>query len=122
MAQDGIAPNAISYNTLVNAHARVGDPDGVARVLEGMTAAGLAPDVVTWTLMLQACANAWPQRAGAAERVLRRMAGSGVEPNGLTRKALKCAVGYKRGNELLAELGLRGERGRGGPGAPAGKA
>merc|ERR1712039_477524 len=76
-----LVPNIISYNTVVGAYARVGDPDAVADVLEEMSSRSVELNVVTWTSMLTACANSQPRRTAAAERVFAQMCESQIKPN-----------------------------------------
>merc|ERR1712173_79360 len=99
-----VKPTLVSFNVLAGSCARQGDVDSLARVLDLMTQSTLDPNVVTWTSMITACANADPPRDHAAERVFRQMVSSGVKPNGQTAFALKCAVGFNRSRDLLREV------------------
>ena len=61
MIADGVAPNAVTWSSLVHACARGGGGAGLERAFaafDAMAAAGVAPNVVTYTTLIDACAKA----------------------------------------------------------------
>lgn len=54
---DNLAPDLISYNSAINAHARLGDLAGAGRVLELMRSRFVKPDVVTFNTLADAAAK-----------------------------------------------------------------
>ena len=74
--EDGDAPPAlmqdvITFNTLLRAHARVGDVDGARSLLQEMRDSGFAPDAVSYTAVMQACTTAgdWMQAKALYDQV-----------------------------------------------------
>ena len=47
MAEAGVQPNIVTYNTLINKHQESGQLDRANALLEGMRASGVRPDVFT---------------------------------------------------------------------------
>ena len=60
--------------------------DAAEAVLETMAAGGVAPNPMTYTVLLTGCAQSL--RAEAAQRVMARMQADGLEPNAHTLTAL----------------------------------
>lgn len=89
-----VRPTLVTFNTLANAHALVGDLGSVERVVARLTEAGLRPDKYTFGALLQASANSRDaetrQRAAShVERLLR----SPVTLNDFLVSACKRAIG-----------------------------
>jgi len=53
-----VMPNIVSYNTLINAHARAGNPALAEKWLHSLTEANLAPNEVSYGTVINACAEA----------------------------------------------------------------
>lgn len=110
LERDSVAPDTISYNSAINAHARCGDLDGARRLLDRMEelaggGALLWPDQFTYN----AVANAAAKRgdAAAAAEVLKTMTRAGVTPNIITYNSCLAACkgkGDLRRASLLLEL------------------
>jgi pentatricopeptide repeat domain-containing protein 1 len=67
MQRNGLAPNAITYNTLISAYGRLGRYDAALSIYESMLRApGVADDVWTLTALMTAA-----ERAGRWEEALR---------------------------------------------------
>ena len=63
-----VAPNIVSYNSLIYACGRCGDVEGAGRWVTELEARGLVPRVTTYTAVVDACAKVGD--AGFAEGVL----------------------------------------------------
>jgi len=142
-------PDLQSYTELIRSRALRCDLAGVSQCLDRLSSASLRPDVVTWTMAIDACAKAaalarapaaqesasvdqhdslheqaydsWQERAAAvAEGFLRRMVEQSVAPNAATSAALERAVGALRHQALLSEYKL-GEHAGGGSETGRGK-
>merc|ERR1712012_1112752 len=59
----GVAPDVVSYNSVINACAKAGKADRAERWLAKAIEGGVAPNVVSYTAVIDACA-----KAGKAER------------------------------------------------------
>mmetsp|Transcript_4843 Transcript_4843/g.8076 ORF Transcript_4843/g.8076 Transcript_4843/m.8076 type:complete len:109 (+) Transcript_4843:1-327(+) len=53
MAENGIQPNQITYNTIIKAHARKGSVGQCEKVFREMTANNFLPDMTTFNTMLE---------------------------------------------------------------------
>lgn len=96
--KDSIAPDNVSYNSAINAHARCGNLDAAHRLLglmreRGVTSAVLRPDVITYNTVADAAAKRGD--AAAAAKVLAIMAEDGVQPDAITYNACLAACRAK---------------------------
>ncbi len=107
MLAEGLEPNLISFNALLNAHSKCGDAKMCLRTLNRIRdESGLSPNVISYSCCLKACGLAVPKDEEAAEEVMRRMIlESKIEPNAAVLKALERVLGAARRWELLEALG-----------------
>eukprot|EP00741_Cyanophora_paradoxa_P001327 tig00000478_g1283.t1 len=112
-AADACAPDVLSYNTLVAGYASEGRVEEAEALVARMRAAGAAPDAVTYSTLVHACARALPPRMDLAEKTVAEMRAAGVQPNLVTYNTL--VHGYAAAGmaaEALATLrALEGELG-----------
>jgi pentatricopeptide repeat protein len=92
MVENGLAPNTITFNTLITVCAKARPAarvDEAMGLLGRMTESGLVPDAITFTSLITACANAHPAaRVDEAMGLLDRMAETGVAPDTVTFTSL----------------------------------
>ena len=101
-----VAPNAICFNSAIDACARAGRSDEAIELLQRMTAAGVAPNEISYTTAIKAC-----EKAGQAERavqLLSEMRSRGVEPGTRSYSAAisACEKGrdWQAAARVLAEM------------------
>lgn len=75
MLDAGIAPDAVTFNTVCSAHARVGDVQTALRCLEAMGKAGVEASPTTHAIMVNALIQAGD--CEGAEEGLRRLVALG---------------------------------------------
>jgi len=82
MVQANLAPNLVTYNTLISAWAKVAKPQKALELLEELKAHGLTPSVVTYSAIV----NAWAKASNPeeAEQCVEMMKRAGVMPNTVT--------------------------------------
>lgn len=111
LARDSVAPDTISYNSVINAHARRGDLDAALRLLRRMTelelmGGGLVkPDLVTYNSVANAAAKRGDSLAAA--EILKAMTKAGIAPALITYNSCLAACKSKgdlRRAVLLLEL------------------
>lgn len=68
MTNEGVKPNAVTYNAVMDAYAKANDHAAALTWLEKMRADGVTPNVVTYTTLINACGRAG--RIEEAARVL----------------------------------------------------
>lgn len=105
--KDSVAPDKVSYNSAINAHARCGNLDAAHRLLglmraRGVTSAVLRPDVITYNTVADAASKCGD--AAAAVKVLAIMAEDGVQPDAITYNA--CLAACKAKGDLQRALVL----------------
>ncbi|CAM9855815.1 unnamed protein product, partial [Ectocarpus sp. 12 AP-2014] len=61
----GVSPNQLSYNTIMDAYAREGNVENVVKIYNFMQGEGIAPDVVTTTIVVKAQVGSGDVDAGA---------------------------------------------------------
>eukprot|EP00933_Yihiella_yeosuensis_P059750 TRINITY_DN6136_c5_g1_i1.p1 TRINITY_DN6136_c5_g1~~TRINITY_DN6136_c5_g1_i1.p1 ORF type:complete len:138 (+),score=29.15 TRINITY_DN6136_c5_g1_i1:97-510(+) len=98
-----IEPNVVSYSSIVNAFATVGDAEEAARWLQNTSDARLEPNVVSYTAALRACGNSKPKKVALAERLLVDMLSRGVHPDEFARRIASQTIGADRFHTLCAE-------------------
>ena len=107
----GIAPNMITYNTLMDAAHRAGDLDAALDVMEQIERSGLKPDTWSYTSLIATVARKQSTASGAndpslAFSLMADMNAKHIRPNGMTYSALIDACG-RCGRSDLALKGLR---------------
>lgn len=85
MLQQRLTPDQVSYNTLLDAHAKSADGTGAHQVLNEMINTSVAPGVVSF-IVIEAYARAGDR--AAAEEVFKSMQRFNVQPNQITYTAL----------------------------------
>lgn len=109
--RDSVAPDTISYNSAINAHARGGDLDASLRLLrrmseiESMGGGLVKPDLVTYNSVANAAAKRGDPLAAAA--ILRAMTKDGISPVLITYNSCLAACKSKgdlKRAALLLEL------------------
>jgi pentatricopeptide repeat protein len=105
-----VAPDAITYNSLLSALCRGGDLATARKLFDGMRVGGgggesgaaASPNVVTYTTMIRAyCAKGLPDEALA---LFKAMAASGVPPNRITFNTMVRGFCEARRMELVREV------------------
>jgi pentatricopeptide repeat protein len=87
--------DVITFNTLLRAHARVGDVDGACSLLQEMRDNGFAPDAVSYTAVMQACTTVgdWVQAQALYDQVRPVLPGSASTSQPMSILALhSCCV------------------------------
>ena len=88
MEAAGVAPDLVSFNSLITALGRAGDLEGALRTLKGLGSRGLKPDAYSYTAAIGACADnaaaSGAAAAAAALGLLDEMSRRRVEPTALT--------------------------------------
>ncbi|KAA8910558.1 hypothetical protein FN846DRAFT_939067 [Sphaerosporella brunnea] len=92
-----LKPDVISYNTLINGHAKVGDLDGAARRVQEMLDVGLKPDLTTYNIILKMFASRGD--VAGAENIFDSIVQSGFELDTYSYQAL--AAAYVEAKDLL---------------------
>merc|ERR1719262_922005 len=58
MKSDGIVPNMVSYNTMIDGNARTGRMDRAEELFKDMQASGISPDIITYSTLVKGyCMN-----------------------------------------------------------------
>ncbi|XP_057846094.1 pentatricopeptide repeat-containing protein At5g61990, mitochondrial-like [Cryptomeria japonica] len=52
MPDEGLTPNAITYNHLIDAHCKIGEIDKALKHFSNMKVAGISPNVVTYSKLI----------------------------------------------------------------------
>merc|ERR1719172_147931 len=89
MAAAGVAADVVTYNTIVSAHAKLGQLDRAERFVRQMEDAGVKPNLVTFLSLAQA-----QSRAGLPENVMQtisHMLKRGIRPDARFMSALLLA-------------------------------
>jgi pentatricopeptide repeat protein len=76
MTNEGVKPNFVTYNSVMDAYAKSNDYEGALAWLEKMQRDGVAPNVVTYTTLINACG-----RAGRLEEAARILDEAGESVN-----------------------------------------
>ena len=58
MEQQGVTPNAITYNALISACGKGKQPEQALNVFEAMVQQGVVPDATTYNALISACEKA----------------------------------------------------------------
>ena len=82
MAEAGVRPNVVTYNTLINKHQESGQLHRANALLEGMRASGVRPDVVTYSSLIDGLSRSLRHRQ--AERLWSQMRELGIQPDAVT--------------------------------------
>merc|ERR1719464_1880801 len=79
MEEVGLEPNLVSYNTVINACAILGEASKAVTWLACMTEKGITPDLVTYSTLCKAFAR--EGKADVVEDIMRWLDASGYELN-----------------------------------------
>jgi len=70
MQEMQLKPNSVTFNALINAHAKLGQVDGAERALDEMKQNGIQPDSITYGSLVHTCASANPPDVARARKFL----------------------------------------------------
>merc|ERR550514_1418195 len=100
MKDASLQANSYTYNSVINAFARRGDVEQGEVWFAEMLAHGVKPTIVSYTSLLNACANSndtlRPSRREDADRIFRDCIKHGVRPNQITMRTLDRIFGKER--------------------------
>merc|ERR1719389_385266 len=82
MPLQGVAPDLITYSTLIRGHCTRGDLEQGLQMLGLMQRQGITPDAVLFNSILDGCAH--KQMRTLTEQVLKDMEAAGVKPSNFT--------------------------------------
>jgi len=106
MVDAGVEADTVTYNTVINACARVGDAEQAEDWMRHMVENGVSPGQLTFNSMLNACAQAGD--IPRCEKWLSKMRGHGLGPDGVSFGTVihGCVKAQKmsRAEQLLQEM------------------
>jgi len=110
MEKAGCQLNSSSYNTIINAYAKVGDVKSAERWLKTMHDNGYEANVRSYSAVIDACAKAG--QYAEAEEVYKRMLNDGVAPTIVTLTSLSKAHArsgnWQRVESIMNEFHIHG--------------
>merc|ERR1711964_45954 len=94
MLKSRVQPDIVSYNAVINSHAKAVDPCGAAHWLEAAAEVQLSPNIISYNTVVGAHAKVGD--ADAVADVLDQMAVAGLEPTVVTWTSMLSACANAR--------------------------
>merc|ERR1719333_1432023 len=105
MKERGVAPDAITFNSLISACEKRMWPERATELLREMEETGPAPDVKAYTALMSCWAKS--KQPEKALEVYREMVGKGIEANAITYSTLAWACEKSGQPSLAKEFNLK---------------